>query len=37
VGQVVGSLDAVRPARQVLAEMIEEYVDVVSGMAGSLE
>jgi NAD(P)H-dependent flavin oxidoreductase YrpB (nitropropane dioxygenase family) len=37
VGQVVGSLDAVRPARQVLAEMIEEYVDVVAGMAGGLE
>jgi NAD(P)H-dependent flavin oxidoreductase YrpB (nitropropane dioxygenase family) len=37
VGQVVGSLDTVRPARQVLAEMIEEYVDVVAGMAGGLE
>jgi NAD(P)H-dependent flavin oxidoreductase YrpB (nitropropane dioxygenase family) len=37
VGQVVGSLDTVRPARQVLAEMIMEYVDVVSGMAGGLE
>jgi NAD(P)H-dependent flavin oxidoreductase YrpB (nitropropane dioxygenase family) len=37
VGQVVGSLDAVRPARQVLQEMIEEYVDVVSGLAGGLE
>jgi NAD(P)H-dependent flavin oxidoreductase YrpB (nitropropane dioxygenase family) len=37
VGQVVGSLDAVRPARQVLAEMIEEYVDVVSGMADGLK
>ena len=37
VGQVVGSLDAVRPARQVLREMIEEYVDVVSGLAGGLE
>ena len=37
VGQVVGSLDAVRPARQVLLEMIEEYVDTVAGMAGGLQ
>jgi NAD(P)H-dependent flavin oxidoreductase YrpB (nitropropane dioxygenase family) len=36
VGQVVGSLDAVRPARQVLHEMIEEYVDTVAGLAGGL-
>ena len=36
VGQVVGSLDAVRPARQVLHEMIQEYVDVVSGLSGGL-
>jgi NAD(P)H-dependent flavin oxidoreductase YrpB (nitropropane dioxygenase family) len=37
VGQVVGSLDAVRPARAVLQSMIEEYVDVVSGMAEGLQ
>jgi NAD(P)H-dependent flavin oxidoreductase YrpB (nitropropane dioxygenase family) len=37
VGQVVGSLDSVRPARQVLREMVEEYVDVVAGLAGGLE
>ncbi len=37
VGQVVGSLDTVRPARQVLQEMITEYVDVVAGMAGAVE
>jgi NAD(P)H-dependent flavin oxidoreductase YrpB (nitropropane dioxygenase family) len=36
VGQVVGSLDAVRPARQVLHEMIEEYVDVVVAQAEGL-
>ncbi|MEW6472289.1 MAG: nitronate monooxygenase family protein [Actinomycetota bacterium] len=36
VGQVVGSLDAVRPARQVLREMIEEYVDTVAGLADGL-
>ena len=37
VGQVVGSLDAVRPARQVLHEMIAEYVDTVAGLSGGLE
>jgi NAD(P)H-dependent flavin oxidoreductase YrpB (nitropropane dioxygenase family) len=37
VGQVVGSLDAVRPARQVLHEMVEEYVDTVAGLASGLE
>ena len=37
VGQVVGSLDTVRPARQVLHEMIEEYVDVVAELATGLE
>jgi NAD(P)H-dependent flavin oxidoreductase YrpB (nitropropane dioxygenase family) len=37
IGQVVGSLDAVRPARQVLHEMIAEYVDTVAGLAGGLE
>ncbi len=36
VGQVVGSLDAVRPARQVLHQMIAEYVDVVSGLSEGL-
>ena len=37
VGQVVGSLDSVRPARQVLRDMIEEYVDAVAGLARGLE
>jgi NAD(P)H-dependent flavin oxidoreductase YrpB (nitropropane dioxygenase family) len=37
VGQVVGSLNTVRPARQVLREMIEEYVDAVAGLSGGLE
>ena len=36
VGQVVGSLEAVRPARQVLHEMIAEYVDVVTAQAEGL-
>jgi NAD(P)H-dependent flavin oxidoreductase YrpB (nitropropane dioxygenase family) len=37
VGQVVGSLDAVRPARQVLHEMIEEYVETVAGLSEGLQ
>jgi NAD(P)H-dependent flavin oxidoreductase YrpB (nitropropane dioxygenase family) len=36
IGQVVGSLDAVRPARQVLHEMIQEYVEVVEGLSEGL-
>ena len=36
VGQVVGSLDTVRPARQVLHDMIQEYVDTVAGLAEGL-
>ena len=30
VGQVVGSLDKVRPTRQVMLDMVEEYVDTVT-------
>ncbi|HZQ76949.1 MAG TPA: nitronate monooxygenase [Acidimicrobiia bacterium] len=37
VGQVVGSLDGVRPSRQVLHEMVEEYVDTVAGLATGLQ
>lgn len=37
VGQVVGSLDTVRPARQVLQEMVAEYVDIVAGLSRGLE
>ncbi|HVW31239.1 MAG TPA: nitronate monooxygenase family protein [Acidimicrobiia bacterium] len=37
VGQVVGSLGAVRPARQVLSTMIEEYVETVAGLAAGLQ
>ena len=32
-GQVVGRLNAVKPARQMLLEMVEEYADVVSQFA----
>jgi len=36
VGQVVGSLKTVKPARQVLLEMVEGYVDTVTEMAKEL-
>jgi hypothetical protein len=29
VGQVVGSLDRVRPTRAVVLEMVEEYIDTI--------
>ncbi len=37
VGQVVGSLDTVKPARQVVYEMVEEYVDTVTRLSGGLQ
>ena len=37
VGQGVGLLDRVRPARQVVADMIEEYLTVASRFAAQLE
>jgi NAD(P)H-dependent flavin oxidoreductase YrpB (nitropropane dioxygenase family) len=38
VGQVVGSLNTVRPARRVLLDMVEEYVEVVERLgAGTSE
>ena len=36
VGQVVGSLKTVRPARRVLLDMMEEYAETVSRL-GSLD
>ena len=36
VGQVVGQLDRVKPARQVVREMVEEYVDTISRAADDL-
>jgi NAD(P)H-dependent flavin oxidoreductase YrpB (nitropropane dioxygenase family) len=33
VGQVVGRMDTVRPARQVVLEMVTEYADVVQRFA----
>jgi NAD(P)H-dependent flavin oxidoreductase YrpB (nitropropane dioxygenase family) len=35
VGQVVGSLTTVRPARRVLLDMIEEYAEVVERLGAS--
>jgi NAD(P)H-dependent flavin oxidoreductase YrpB (nitropropane dioxygenase family) len=32
VGQVVGSLDRVRPARSVVLEMVEEFIDTVGNL-----
>jgi len=37
VGQVVGSLRTVRPARQVVLDMVEEYLEVVERLSGSAE
>jgi NAD(P)H-dependent flavin oxidoreductase YrpB (nitropropane dioxygenase family) len=37
VGQVVGSLDRVRPARSVVLEMVEEFIDTVGQLEGLVE
>ena len=37
VGQVVGRMDRVRPARQVLLDMVTEYADVVARFAAVAE
>jgi len=37
VGQVVGSMNTVRPTRRVVQEMIEEFIDAVERLAGFLE
>jgi NAD(P)H-dependent flavin oxidoreductase YrpB (nitropropane dioxygenase family) len=37
VGQVVGQMDRVRPARQVVLEMVEEYIDTVQKLGTQLE
>lgn len=36
VGQVVGQLDRVKPAKQVVLEMVEEHIDTVERMSGTL-
>jgi NAD(P)H-dependent flavin oxidoreductase YrpB (nitropropane dioxygenase family) len=37
VGQVVGSLNEVKPARRVVFDMVEEYIEVAERMARSLD
>jgi NAD(P)H-dependent flavin oxidoreductase YrpB (nitropropane dioxygenase family) len=37
VGQIVGRMNAVRPTRQVIYQMVEEFVDAVSRVNGTLE
>ncbi len=36
VGQVVGSMNAIRPARQVVLDMMQQYADTIAELAGSL-
>jgi NAD(P)H-dependent flavin oxidoreductase YrpB (nitropropane dioxygenase family) len=36
VGQIVGRMNAVRPARDVIYEMVSDYVETISAMAGAL-
>lgn len=37
VGQVVGSMNTVKPSRRVVMEMVEEFIDSVERLAGFLE
>jgi NAD(P)H-dependent flavin oxidoreductase YrpB (nitropropane dioxygenase family) len=37
VGQVVGSMNSVRPATQVVHDMVEEYLDTAQRLAATLE
>ena len=37
VGQVVGSLDRVRPTRAVVLDMVEEFIDTVGRLEGLVE
>jgi hypothetical protein len=37
VGQVVGSMNTVKPTRRVVLEMIEEFIDAVQRLQGFLE
>ncbi|HSS09976.1 MAG TPA: nitronate monooxygenase, partial [Acidimicrobiales bacterium] len=37
VGQVVGTMNRVRPARQVVLDMVTEYAEVVSRFAEQVE
>jgi hypothetical protein len=37
VGQVVGTMNTVKPARRVVLEMVEEFIDAVERLDGLLE
>lgn len=37
VGQIVGSMNTVKPARQVVFDMVDEYVEVVTALAKGLQ
>jgi hypothetical protein len=37
VGQVVGSLNRVRPARSVVLEMVEEFIDTIGRLDGLVD
>ncbi|MBV1892769.1 MAG: nitronate monooxygenase family protein [Ilumatobacteraceae bacterium] len=36
IGQVVGSIDSVRPADRVVLDMVEEFIDTIDGLADGL-
>ena len=37
VGQIVGTMNAVKPAAQVVYEMIDEFIEAVQSLSGQLE
>lgn len=37
VGQVVGSIDTVRPADRVVLEIVEEFIDTIAALSGHLD
>jgi NAD(P)H-dependent flavin oxidoreductase YrpB (nitropropane dioxygenase family) len=37
VGQVVGSLDRIKPARQVVLDMVDEYIDATSALQHTMD
>jgi NAD(P)H-dependent flavin oxidoreductase YrpB (nitropropane dioxygenase family) len=37
VGQIVGAMNTVKPARQVVLDMVEEYIDAAEKVAGQLQ
>ena len=36
VGQIVGSMDHVQTSRQVILDMVQEYIETVEKMSGDL-